>query len=197
MLSAIKEEIMLTVQAKAPSELIETIYFGGGTPSILSPEEIEGILQVIGEHMRISKDAEISLEANPDDISKEILVQWRAMGINRLSLGVQSFNSAELTWMNRAHDASQSLQSIDDIMQNGFDNFSVDLIYGSPLLSNEEFVNNVGLVLHKNIPHVSAYALTVEPKTALQTLINKKKAAPVDEARQAEQFDILVGSCRI
>ncbi len=192
LLTAIKEEIILTVQANEPSELIETIYFGGGTPSILRPEEIEGILQVIGERMRISKDAEISLEANPDDISREILVQWRAMGINRLSLGVQSFNSAELAWMNRAHDASQSLQSIDDIMQNGFANFSVDLIYGSPLLSNEEFVNNVGLILHRNIPHVSAYALTVEPKTALHTLINKKKAAPVDEERQAEQFDILV-----
>jgi oxygen-independent coproporphyrinogen-3 oxidase len=132
------------------------------------------------------------LEANPDDISKELLMQWQHMGINRLSLGVQSFNEAELKWMNRAHNAVQSIRSIDDIMDAGFNNFSIDLIYGSPLLSNEDFIENIKRVLNKNIPHVSAYALTVEPKTALHSLISKKKSAPVDEVRQAEQFDILV-----
>ncbi|HSN60557.1 MAG TPA: radical SAM family heme chaperone HemW, partial [Ferruginibacter sp.] len=192
LLNALKEEIILTTQNKLPGEIIETIYIGGGTPSLLSPQEIQEILQTVKQNFTVSNDAEFTLEANPDDINKDILKQWQQMGINRLSLGVQSFNEAELQWMNRAHNASQSLQSIDDILSARFRNFSVDLIYGSPMLSNEDFIENIKMVLSKNIPHVSAYALTVEPKTALHSLISRKKSAPVDEARQAEQFDILV-----
>ncbi|MFZ4769989.1 MAG: radical SAM family heme chaperone HemW [Ferruginibacter sp.] len=192
LLNALRDEIILTTQEKLPEEIIETIYIGGGTPSLLAPKEIHEILQTLHENFTINKNAEFTLEANPDDINKEILAQWQQMGINRLSLGVQSFNEAELQWMNRAHNATQSIQSIDDILSAGFTNFSVDLIYGSPLLSNEDFIENIKMVLSKNIPHVSAYALTVEPKTALFSLISKKKSAPVDEARQAEQFDMLV-----
>jgi oxygen-independent coproporphyrinogen-3 oxidase len=192
LLKALREEIILTKQIKIPIEIIETIYFGGGTPSLLSPDEINEILQTLKQYFSISKNAEITLEANPDDISKVILELWKQIGVNRLSLGVQSFNSAELLWMNRAHNAAQSLQSINDILETGFTNFSVDLIYGSPLLSNDDFTKNVQTVLNKNIPHVSAYALTVEPKTALYAQISKKKLDPVDETRQAEQFDILV-----
>ncbi len=192
LLNALREEIILTTKKNIPGEIIETIYIGGGTPSLLTPQEIHEILQTVHQNFRVNKEAEFTLEANPDDINKEILEQWQLMGINRLSLGVQSFNEAELLWMNRAHNASHSLQSIDDILSAGFSNFSVDLIYGSPLLSNEDFIKNIQTVLSKNIPHVSAYALTVEPKTALHSLINRKKSAPVDEAKQAEQFDILV-----
>ncbi|HSN61442.1 MAG TPA: radical SAM family heme chaperone HemW, partial [Ferruginibacter sp.] len=192
LLNALREEIILTTQKKLPGEIIETIYIGGGTPSLLTPQEIQEILQTVQQNFTVNKEAEFTLEANPDDINKNILEQWQQMGINRLSLGVQSFNEAELQWMNRAHNASQSLQSIDNIQSAGFTNFSVDLIYCSPMLSNEDFIKNIKTVLSKNIPHVSAYALTVEPKTALHSLISRKKSAPVDEARQAEQFDILV-----
>ncbi len=191
LLETLKQEIGLT-QPMVPDEIIETIYFGGGTPSLLLPAEINSILKTIQQKFIITPAVEITLEANPDDVSPAILKAWKSMNINRLSLGVQSFNEAELKWMNRAHHASQSLQSIDDIIAAGFTNFSVDLIYGSPMLSNDDFIENVKIVLNKNIPHISAYALTVEPKTALHSLINKKQSAPVDEARQAEQFEILL-----
>ncbi len=191
-INALQKEIKIAGNAAEAHKNIDTIYFGGGTPSLLSKQAIQEILNTIYENFDVHAAAEITLEANPDDINKEILAQWQLMGINRLSLGVQSFNEAELQWMNRAHNAMQSIQSIDDILSAGFTNFSVDLIYGSPLLSNEDFIKNIDTVLSKNIPHLSAYALTVEPKTALFSLINKKKSAPVDEAKQAEQFDMLV-----
>jgi len=192
LLNALKEEIILTAQNKTTPETIDTIYIGGGTPSLLTPVELNNILITVQQNFTVNKQVEFTLEANPDDITIETLHQWLQLGINRLSLGVQSFNEAELKWMNRAHNASQSRQSINDIIAAGFSNFSVDLIYGSPLLSNKDFIENIKTVISKNIPHVSAYALTVEPATALQALISKKKSSPVDEARQAEQFDILV-----
>ena len=192
LLNALNKEIILTTQNKQILETIDTIYIGGGTPSLLTPQEINDLMLTINQHFIVNKQAEITLEANPDDITKDNLQQWIHVGINRLSLGVQSFNEAELKWMNRAHNAGQSQQSIDDIITAGFSNFSVDLIYGSPLLSNKDFIKNLQTVISKNIPHLSAYALTVEPKTALHSLINKKKISPVDEGRQAEQFDILV-----
>ena len=192
LLNAIKEEIILTPSHDNCSNTIETIYLGGGTPSLLSFNEISDLLSVIRKKFSVASNAEITIEANPDDISKENLEKWKDIGINRLSLGVQSFNEAELKWMNRAHNASQSIQSIDDIIDKGYDNFSIDLIYGSPLLNNEDFIKNVKIIFSKNIPHVSCYALTVEPKTVLQSMISKKKSAPVDENRQAEQFIILM-----
>ena len=176
----------------AVDEVIDTIYLGGGTPSILLSEEIEAIFETLQQKFTVNPAVEITLEANPDDISPAILENWKSMNVNRLSLGVQSFNEDELKWMNRAHHAGQSLQSIQDIIAAGFTNFSIDLIYGSPLLCNDDFKKNVQIILDKNIPHVSAYALTVEPSTALHSLINRKKSPPVDEGRQAEQFDILV-----
>jgi oxygen-independent coproporphyrinogen III oxidase len=192
LLNALQQEIILTTQHQTGVEKIDTIYIGGGTPSLLTAAEINNILLSIKRSFTLNQEAEITLEANPDDITKEALSQWLQLGINRLSVGLQSFNEAELKWMNRAHNARQSLQSINDISAAGFLNFSVDLIYGSPLLSNDDLIKNVQTVISKNIPHVSAYALTVEPKTALHALISKKKSAPVDEARQAEQFYHLV-----
>ena len=190
-LQAIKREIELTA-LMSPQETIETIYFGGGTPSLLLPEEIENIFQALRQKFIISDQAEITLEANPDDITLLALQQWKTLTINRLSLGVQSFNEAELKWMNRAHSASQSLQSIQEISAAGVTNFSVDLIFGSPLLTNEDFKKNIETVLGLGVPHVSAYALTVEPKTILHSHILSKKTVPVDEVRQAEQFVLLV-----
>ncbi len=188
MLAALKKEISLS----AAPVTIDTIYLGGGTPSLLEPAEINELLTELKRHFSVTANAEITIEANPDDISPAIPGQWLKMGINRLSLGIQSFNEQELRWMNRAHHAPQSIESIDHILAAGFTNFSIDLIYGSPLLTNETFISNINILLEKNIPHVSAYALTVEPKTRLHKMISQHKSDPVDEGRQAEQFDILV-----
>ena len=191
LLDAISREILLT-SSLTTGEIIETIYFGGGTPSLLSASELATILHSVKNKFTVDKAAEITLEANPDDINKSILQNWLSLGINRLSLGVQSFSEKELKWMNRAHNATQSLQSIDDIIEAGFTNFSVDLIYGSPLLSNDELVKNANIIFNKNIPHISCYALTVEPKTALNKMIEQHKTAPINPEQQAEQFQLLL-----
>ena len=171
---------------------IETIYFGGGTPSLLSPEDIQNILRSIKEKFTIDPLAEITLEANPDDISSSKLNEWAGTGINRLSIGIQSFLNEELLWMNRAHNSLQALDCIQLSRDAGFENFSVDLIYGSPLLSNEDLKRNVDILIEKKIPHISCYALTVEPKTALDKMIAQKKKAAVDPDKQAEQFLLLM-----
>ncbi len=171
---------------------IETIYFGGGTPSILNTEELSSIFDALTKKFSIDKNAEITLEANPDDINKNTLQNWKAVGINRLSVGLQSFNETELKWMNRAHNAAQSLQCLDDIAEAGFDNYSVDLIYGSPLQSNEDLKNNFNLIAERNIPHISCYALTVENGTILNKLIKENKSPAVDSEKQAEQFYFLL-----
>jgi oxygen-independent coproporphyrinogen-3 oxidase len=190
-LRSIHKEIELTEKTD-PKETINTIYFGGGTPSLLTASELKTMLDSLKNKFDINPEAEITLEANPDDIHPAILESWLKLGVNRLSLGIQSFNEAELKWMNRAHNAQQSLQSIDDILAAGFNNFSVDLIYGSPMLNNDDFEKNATIIFEKNIPHISCYALTVEEKTALHHLIADKKSLPVDEARQAEQFQLLL-----
>lgn len=187
-IAAINHEIVLTGHFNDPVEEINTIYFGGGTPSIMSEEELSSILGSIHKKFNIANDAEITLEANPDNISSETLSQWKQLGINRLSVGVQSFLEEELKWMNRAHTAAESLHCIDEIYNSGFTNFSVDLIYGSPLLSDEDFKKNVEVIFNKNVPHVSCYALTVEPKTALDAMIRQNKSLPVNGDKQSEQF---------
>ena len=171
---------------------IETIYFGGGTPSLLTISEIEAILKAIYSNFKIEDNVEITLEANPDDISEIKLNEYKLKGITRFSLGVQSFIDRDLLWMNRTHNATQSIHSIELIKKAGFNNFSIDLIYGSPELTNEEWISNIQLTLKNNIPHISAYALTVEPKTALESFINKNKSKPIHLEKQAEQFEILM-----
>ncbi len=174
------------------SKQIDSIYFGGGTPSILNADELELIFETLHKKFIISPGAEITLEANPDDITAKKLTQWKEIGINRLSVGIQSFNEEELRWMNRAHSAADSLKCIEEISNQGFSNFSVDLIYGSPLLSNDEWERNVELVIGKKIPHISCYALTIEPKTPLDKMIRLRKAVPVDPEKQADQFLLLM-----
>jgi oxygen-independent coproporphyrinogen-3 oxidase len=191
-LNALQKEIRITANAASAHKNIDTIYFGGGTPSILSKQAIQDILYTIYENFDVHKAAEITLEANPDDVNSNIVQDWLSIGINRLSLGIQSFNDDELTWMNRAHNALHALNSIDLIQQAGFTNFSVDLIYGSPLLSHEELQKNIQYVLQKNIPHIACYALTVEEKTLLYKQIHKQKSLPIDETHQSEQFHIMV-----
>ncbi len=172
---------------------IETIYVGGGTPSLLNEEDLRCIFDALRKKFSITADAEITLEANPDDINMEVLNIWKTIGVNRLSVGLQSFNEVELKWMNRAHNATQSLQCLNDIQSADFTNFSVDLIYGSPLQSNDDLKKNFEIIAERNIPHISCYALTVEPGTLLNKKINEHKSPAVDADKQAEQFYLLLG----
>jgi oxygen-independent coproporphyrinogen III oxidase len=180
------------ILAEIDKETISTLYFGGGTPSILTIEDLKIIFNALQQRFIFSDTIEITLEANPDDITDLKLHEWKTIGINRLSVGIQSFLEEELKWMNRAHTAAESLVCIDKIKAAGFTNFSIDLIYGSPLLSNASWKKNVQMVIEKNIPHISCYALTVEPKTALNKMISLKKKAPVDAEKQAQQFLLLM-----
>jgi oxygen-independent coproporphyrinogen-3 oxidase len=174
------------------SENIETIYFGGGSPSLLASAEIEQILVTIQHHYSIAADPEITLEANPDDITVEKARAWRRLGINRLSLGVQSFYDEDLKWMNRAHVAEQSLRSIDAVTDSGFSNLTIDLIYGTPTLTDEKWKANVERAIRFGIPHLSCYSLTVEPKTALEKMIRTGKSADINSDDQARQFLMLI-----
>ena len=190
-IESLRKEISLQKDFISADEFIETIYLGGGTPSILNTSELEKIIEDIRVKFRVSEGVEITLEANPDDITIEKVKSWKSIGINRLSLGVQSFFDEELKWMNRAHDAENALKSIDDIIEAGISNFSVDLIFGSPVLTNKKLKNNLDIITQKNIPHLSCYALTVEPKTQLSHLIEKKQIANINTDKQAEQFLII------
>jgi oxygen-independent coproporphyrinogen-3 oxidase len=173
------------------NQTIETIYFGGGTPSLLDEDELNNIILHLNKHYIIAADAEITLEANPDDISFKKLIQWKNAGINRLSIGIQSFFIEHLVWMNRAHSAKQSVTALEAAMQEGFNNISIDLIYGIPGLDNDQWKYNVDQAIKLGIPHLSCYALTVEPSTALHKMIQQKKSADIDPEKQAEQFLLL------
>lgn len=173
------------------SEEIETIYFGGGTPSLCSIGDLEDLMNKIYSCYKVSKNAEITLEANPDDINAESLRNWRKAGINRLSIGIQSFFDEDLRWMNRAHDASQSIGSLQLGVQY-FNNITIDLIYGAPFLSNERWKSNVEMAIARGIPHLSCYALTVESKTPLYKMIHEHKSEDINPDKQAEQFLLLM-----
>lgn len=188
-MEAMQKEVVI---ASADKSVINTIYFGGGTPSLLTATEIKKLMEVVRLHFDISSDAEITLEANPDDIAEQKLIQWKEAGINRLSIGVQSFKDADLVWMNRAHTAGQALQCIELVKEVGFTNFSVDLIYGTPTLSDDEWEKNVDTIVQLGVPHISCYALTVEPGTALQKMITLHKKEAVDTEKQAAHFFLLM-----
>lgn len=173
-------------------EEVHTIYFGGGTPSLLATAEIQAILQAVYSNFAIVENAEITLEANPDDLTPEKLQQLKLAGINRLSIGIQSFFEEDLKWMNRAHNAQQSIDCIQFAHDAGFYNLTIDLIYGTPGLTDEKWRQNVQRAIDLNIPHLSCYALTVEPKTALDHLIKKNELADVDTDQQARQFLLLM-----
>ena len=190
-MNAIAKEVMLTEKFNEDDK-IETIYFGGGTPSLLTKDELSLIIDTIRGKFTVAEDAEISLEANPDDINKNALQEWRSIGINRLSVGLQSFNEEELKWMNRAHNAAESLQCLDDIKEAGFKNYSVDLIYGSPLQTDEDLRKNFEIIMQRNVPHISCYALTVEEGTVLNKLIKENRSVSPDPGKQSEQFSILL-----
>ncbi|MBN8855572.1 MAG: coproporphyrinogen III oxidase [Sphingobacteriales bacterium 50-39] len=175
------------------NEQIQTIYFGGGTPSLLTADELERLLNKLHALFSISPDAELTLEANPDDMTTPgLLSAWRQAGINRLSIGIQSFFEEDLRWMNRVHNARQALESIRKAQDAGLDNISIDLIYGTPGLSDLRWKKNVEQAIQLGIPHLSCYALTVEPRTALDTMIRQHKKEDVDPEAQAQQFLLLM-----
>ena len=173
-------------------EPVETIYFGGGTPSLLPDAELREIMEKIYRTFDVNGNAEITLEANPDDISREKIKDWKKTGISRLSLGIQSFFDEDLQWMNRAHNADQGITSIHTILDEGMNNLSVDLIYGTPGLTDKNWEKNIERVIALNIPHLSCYALTVEPNTALNTMILHKKTENINPDDQARQFLLLM-----
>lgn len=174
-----------------PGETINTIYFGGGTPSLLLIDDCRLLIDAIHQNFNVAFDAEITLEANPDDIDAEKLSGWKQSGINRLSIGVQSFYEEELKWMNRAHTAEQAMANLQLAMA-AFANITIDLIYGSALLTDEMWEQNVKTAIKYGIPHLSCYALTVEEKTPLHKLMRLNKIKPVDTDKQASQFLLLM-----
>lgn len=189
MLDALKQEIQLKRDRyKSP---IETIYFGGGTPSLLTSSEILQLLETINTVATIANDVEITLEANPDDLTSEKLIAFSKTPINRLSIGIQSFYEEDLQLMNRAHNAQEATQCLAQATQL-FNNITIDLIYGIPNMSNERWISNIQKALSYNIQHISSYALTVEPKTALEKLIAKGEIATPKDRVAKTHFDELV-----
>jgi oxygen-independent coproporphyrinogen-3 oxidase len=190
MLKALEKEIISEKQF-IKGETLATIYMGGGTPSLLTLLQVERLLSVIRKNYEVDKNAEITLEANPDDISREYLNGLLQIGINRLSMGIQSFHDEDLAFMNRLHDSSQSKLSIEMALDAGFDNLSLDLIYGLPGMGNDRWDENLKTALSFRLPHIAAYHLSYETGTVLEYRRKKKKVIPVDENRSLEHFYIL------
>lgn len=190
MLEALRRELQLR-KKEFESEIVETIYFGGGTPSILTTIEINQLIDEIYQNYTIAKHPEITLEANPDDLSSEKIKKLATTRINRLSIGVQSFFEEDLKMMNRAHNADEAKKCLKEATAY-FDNISVDLIYGIPGMTNERWLQNIETLLSFEIPHISSYALTVEPKTTLYKLIQKGTIKSPNDELAREHFLILV-----
>jgi oxygen-independent coproporphyrinogen-3 oxidase len=190
MVLAIAKELQIR-KSEFKDEIVETIYFGGGTPSRLQIADLRLQIDAIYKNYKVAQNPEITLEANPDDLSENYLKELSKIGINRLSIGIQSFFEDDLKMMNRAHNSAEAKSCLEEATKY-FDNISLDLIYGIPGMSNEKWKQNIETALSFGIPHISSYALTVEPKTALNKLIQTGKIAkPNDESAQ-EHFAILV-----
>ena len=190
MLQAILSELQLR-KNEFEAEQIETIYFGGGTPSLLTSEEIATIFKVIYRNYNVIESPEITLEANPDDLSESKIIALSNSPINRLSIGIQSFFEDDLQFMNRAHTAEESKNCLSVAMRY-FDNITIDLIYGVPNMSTKKWKENLKIAFDFGVPHISSYALTVEKNTALHNFIKNGKVPPVNEQQTLEQFNILV-----
>ena len=189
MVSALQKELVLR-KDEFKDEVVETIYFGGGTPSVLTSEEIKRLIDSVYENYQVSENPEITLEANPDDFSKNRIIQLSNSPINRLSIGIQSFFEEDLKLMNRAHSAEEAEESL-SLATRQFENISIDLIYGIPGMNNDRWKQNIDKALAFNIPHISSYALTVEPKTALEHMIKKGAVQNVDDEQASYQYTIL------
>ena len=189
MFKLIKNELHL--RSKELIDPIESIYFGGGSPSLISPENIYSFIDLIKNKFKIKQNIEVTLEVNPDDVTEESLLNLKNAGINRLSIGIQSFFEKDLIIMNRAHDVNQAHKSL-ELAGKFFQNFSIDLIYGMPYSSLANWKNNLEIALSYNPPHISAYALTVEEKTVLHHKVKEKKIDLLDDDYVKQQYDILL-----
>ena len=183
----------ICIEAKSRKEelhgqTVGSVYFGGGTPSLLPEREIDRMVDALNCHFTIRSDAEITIEANPEDINKPKIKAWKAAGINRLSIGIQSFFEADLRYLHRSHNTEDALRALDIAMESDINNISADLIYGIPTLTLEEWMHNLNEIGRRKLDHLSAYALTVEPNTILQWRIGRQQAATPDETAQVEQF---------
>ena len=191
MLKSIKKEITIR-KAYLNDAKINSIYFGGGTPSILNKEEIRSLINTLYNNFKIDNAAEITLECNPDDLNKKKLLELKEIGVNRLSIGIQSFNDSDLKFMNRSHNSREALNCIKIAKEVGFENITIDLIYGLPGQSNKNWSDNLAKMLSLDIQHFSAYSLTVEPKTKLKHLIDKKLVTPLTDKITVEHFNTLL-----
>lgn len=171
---------------------IQTLYLGGGTPSLLEEEELNRLFEHIYRLYRVAPDAEVTLEANPDDLTEAKITALRQTPVNRLSIGIQSFADADLQFMNRAHNSGEAQRCIEMALKAGFYDLSLDLIYGTPGMSDQQWATNIETVLAFDVPHLSCYCLTVEPQTALDHFVKKGKARPVDDAQAARQLEYLM-----
>ncbi|WP_438989655.1 radical SAM family heme chaperone HemW [Polaribacter sp.] len=190
MIGSLIKEIKLR-KNELQNEIVETIYFGGGTPSVLTTNEIKLLIEAVYTNFEVVENPEITLEANPDDLSEEKIIALSKSPINRLSIGIQSFFERDLRLMNRAHNTVEAKKCL-EVATEYFKNISVDLIYGIPDCTHDQWRKNIQIALSFGVPHISSYALTVEPKTTLESLINKGKIKNVDEEKAAEQFYILI-----
>lgn len=191
MIGAIVKEIELRKEY-LEEQIVETIYFGGGTPSLLNEQQLTTILTAVRQNLTCSESPEITLEANPDDITEEKAIAWHKAGVNRLSVGIQSFDDCDLKWMNRAHDSQQALDCLPIAHKAGIKNISLDLIYGLPDLDNERWKKQIEKAVSLGATHISAYCLTIEKRTALHQLVEQKKLIPAENEQQSEQFEILI-----
>ncbi len=189
-LEALKHE-MVSRKDYLHGEKVETVYFGGGTPSLLHLEEIEDILKTLHDCFEIDPEAEVTFEANPDTLSLEYLSGLRSLGVNRLSIGIQSFFDNDLRYLSRKHDSSHALQCLDWAKEAGFENISIDLIYGLPTSDADQWNRNLDLFFELDIPHLSAYALTLEPNAVLTKQIEMGKAMPISEEDSIRDYEIL------
>lgn len=196
MIAAIKKELSLR-KDDLQSKKLKSLYFGGGTPSILSTDELQSLLDEVLKYFTFDTNIEITLEANPDDLNQPFLRELARTSINRLSIGTQSFFEADLKMMNRAHNASEAESSIKRAQDIGFENISIDLIYGSPTSNLEIWKQNLHKTIELQVPHISSYALTVEPKTALNAWILQGKILPPEESVQHQEFYYMVDFLKV
>jgi len=190
MVLALAKEIQLR-KGEFKEEIVETIYFGGGTPSILEVSDLKLLIDTVYENYDVIENPEITVEANPDDLTEERIIALANNRINRLSIGIQSFFEDDLKLMNRAHNSAEAKKCL-EIATQYFDNITIDLIYGMPNMSNEKWLQNIETALSFNIPHISSYALTIEPKTALHKFIQQGIIPQLDDEVAQEHFHLLV-----
>ena len=190
-IDCLKKELILQ-ENYLKGEEVETIYFGGGTPSVIPPGEINGILNLIYDRYKVSDNQEITLEANPDDLTEQYLEELAKTKVNRLSIGVQSFFDEDLKWMNRRHNGIEAINSIKLSKAAGFKNMNIDLIYGFPLLTNPKWEINLNKALDLGVTHISSYLLGIEPKTVFGVMKEKGTLDPIDDEKCRELFDMLI-----